>query len=144
MERNQSLSGYSNRPYNESMEKWAILVYAHGARDPRWAEPFARLLARIREKQPSLPAALAFLDYLEPNVINAAQELVRQGATRIRIVPMFFGRGGHLREDFPAQLSALRAAISGVEFEIAEAAGESDDVIEALAGYALSGIDSRG
>ena len=141
MERNQSLSGYSNQPYNAPMKKWAILLYAHGAKDPRWAEPFARLLARIREKQPSLPAALAFLDYLEPNLTKAAESLVGQGATHIRIVPLFFGRGGHLREDFPRQLVALKSEISGVEFEIAEAAGEADDVIEALAAFSLSGID---
>ena len=28
------------------------------------------------------------------------------GVRRIRVVPMFFGRGGHLREDFPRQLAA--------------------------------------
>jgi len=122
------------------MERRALVLYAHGARDPRWAEPFERLLMRIREKRPSLPVALAFLDYLEPDLMNAAQALVRAGANRIRIVPLFFGRGGHLREDFPNQLEAVRTAVPDAEFEIAEAAGEVDSVLEAIAEFAVRDI----
>jgi len=124
----------------ESMERRALVLYAHGARDPRWAEPFERLLMRIREKRPSLPVALAFLDYLEPDLMNAAQALVRAGANRIRIVPLFFGRGGHLREDFPNQLEAVRTAVPDAQFEIAEAAGEVDSVLEAIAEFAVRDI----
>ena len=122
------------------MERRALVLYAHGARDPRWAEPFERLLMRIREKRPSLPVALAFLDYLEPDLTNAAQALVREGANRIRIVPLFFGRGGHLREDFPNQLEAVRTAVPDAQFEIAEAAGEVDSVLEAIAEFAVRDI----
>jgi len=124
----------------ESMERRALVLYAHGARDPRWAEPFERLLMRIREKRPSLPVALAFLDYLEPDLMNAAQALVRAGANRIRIVPLFFGRGGHLREDFPNQLEAVRTSVPDAQFEIAEAAGEVDSVLEAIAEFAVRDI----
>ena len=124
----------------KSMERRALVLYAHGARDPRWAEPFERLLMRIREKRPSLPVALAFLDYLEPDLMNAAQALVRAGANRIRIVPLFFGRGGHLREDFPNQLEAVRTAVPDAQFEIAEAAGEVDSVLEAIAEFAVRDI----
>ena len=122
------------------MERRALVLYAHGARDPRWAEPFERLLMRIQEKRPSLPVALAFLDYLEPDLMNAAQALVRAGANRIRIVPLFFGRGGHLREDFPNQLEAVRTAVPDAQFEIAEAAGEVDSVLEAIAEFAVRDI----
>ena len=120
------------------MAKQGLILYAHGARDPRWAEPFLRLLNRIREKRPSLPAELAFLDYLEPNLMTAVQGLVQQGCDQVRIVPLFFGRGGHLREDLPHQLQAVGEALPQVGFDIAEAAGEADPVIEALADFALS------
>ena len=124
-----------------AMERRGLILYAHGARDPRWAEPFERVLKRIRERQPSLPVALAFLDYLEPNLMTAAQGLVQEGVEQIRIVPLFFGRGGHLREDLPRQMQAVREAIPSARFDIAEAAGEADTVVEALAKFALSGLD---
>ena len=87
-----------------------------------------------------MPVVLAFFDYLEPNLMTAAQRLVQEGVEQIRIVPLFFGRGGHLREDLPRQMQAVREAISSARFDIAEAAGEADAVVEALAEFALSGI----
>jgi len=122
------------------MQRPALVLYAHGARDPRWAEPFERLLAIVQAKRPSVPVALAFLDYLEPDLTKAVQALVRQGANRIRIVPLFFGRGGHLRDDFPLQLANAGAAVPNVTIEVAEAAGEADAVLEALAEFAVSCI----
>jgi len=123
------------------MDRPAMILYAHGARDARWAEPFELLLGRVREKRPELPVALAFLDYLEPDLRLTAQALAAQGITTIRIVPLFFGRGGHLREDFPRQMAAVRAALPQVQFEVVEAAGEAPAVLEALAEFALAGLE---
>ncbi len=122
------------------MDRRAVILYAHGARDARWAEPFERLLLRVREKRPQLPAALAFLDYIEPDLKSSAQALAAQGVTTIRIVPLFFGRGGHLREDFPKQIAAAQAALPNVQFEVAQAAGEAPEVLDALADFVLSGL----
>ena len=123
------------------MERQALVLFAHGARDPRWAEPFERLRALVQTKRPSLPVVLAFLDFLQPDLTTAVQTVVQQGANRIRIVPLFFGRGGHLRDDFPKQLEAARIAVPHVQIEVAQAAGEADPVLETLAAFALMGID---
>lgn len=123
------------------MERRALVLFAHGARDPRWAEPFERLLARVRGQRPGLPTALAFLDYLKPDLMTAVQALVLEGSERIRIVPLFFGRGGHLRENFPLQLDAVRAAFPQVAFDIVEAAGEADAVQDALVAFALANME---
>src|SRR5438067_747261 len=114
-----------------------IILYAHGARDPRWAEPFDKLLTRIRAREPTIPVTIAFLDYLEPNLTNAVQALVRQGVRRIRVVPLFFGRGGHLRDDFPRQLEVARASAPDVRIDVADAAGETPTIIETLADCVL-------
>lgn len=122
----------------DPVKKPGLILYAHGARDPRWAEPFEGLLRRVRDKAPALPAALAYLDYLKPDLTTAVQALVRQGVEDVRIVPLFFGRGGHLRADFPRQVDAVKRANPTLTFEIAEAAGESEPIIEALADFALA------
>jgi sirohydrochlorin cobaltochelatase len=114
-----------------------LILYAHGARDPRWAEPFRRLRERVAAKSPQDVVELAFLEHLSPDLASACATLAAQGMTHIRIVPMFFGRGGHLRDDFPRQLRAAQAAAPSAVFEITEAAGESDGVLEALAEFAL-------
>lgn len=114
-----------------------LILFAHGARDPRWAEPFERLLSRLHERQPELPATVAYLEHMSPDLTAAARDLASRGIDRIRIVPLFFGRGGHLRDDFPVQIAAARAAVPGIEFDITEAAGEDPAIIEALADFAL-------
>lgn len=113
-----------------------LILYVHGARDPRWAEPFLRLREKVAARAPG-PVLLAFLEHGTPSLADAAAALASQGVTRVRVVPLFFGRGGHLREDLPKQLVAARAAAPGVTFDVTEAAGENDSVLEALASFAL-------
>lgn len=120
-----------------------LILYVHGARDPRWAEPFTRLRDRIAERSPALPVAVAFLEHMSPDLAQAAIDVAARGADRIRVVPMFFGRGGHLREDLPRQIEAARARLPGIVLELTEAAGESDAVQEALAAFALDGLQDR-
>ena len=117
--------------------KSGIVLYVHGARDPRWAEPFRRLRARVEARGEGAPVALAFLEHGSPDLAEAAAAMADDGVTTIRIVPMFFGRGGHLRDDFPRHLEAARARVPKVTFEVTEAAGESEQVLEALATFAL-------
>lgn len=114
-----------------------VILYAHGARDPRWAEPFVRLRERVGAKSPDDVVELAFLEHLSPDLVTATARLAASGIDRIRLVPLFLGRGGHLRNDLPRQLCAARAAAPSVVFEVTQAAGESDAVLEALADFAL-------
>ncbi|HSC22720.1 MAG TPA: CbiX/SirB N-terminal domain-containing protein [Casimicrobiaceae bacterium] len=116
-----------------------VILYAHGARDPRWAEPFVRLRERVAARSPERVVAIAFLEHLQPDLAAAVRQLSAQGVTHVRVVPMFFGRGGHLRDDLPRQLEAARGAAPGVALEVTMAAGESDDVLDALADFALTG-----
>lgn len=126
------------RSYNAAMNRErGVILYVHGARDPRWAEPFLRLRALVAAKAPACVVDVAFLEHMEPDLATAARQMSALGVKGVRVVPMFFGRGGHLRDDFPKQLEAARAAAPTLAFEVTEAAGESDAVLEALAEFAL-------
>ncbi len=120
----------------------ALLLFAHGARDARWAEPFQAVASRIRARHPGLPVVLAFLEHLTPDLATGLRELRSHGATQVRIVPLFFGRGGHLREDFPRILAAASAAVPDLAIDVTVAAGESEVVQAALAVFALDGLGS--
>ena len=115
----------------------ALILFVHGARDPRWAVPFERLRDLIVARSPDIPVKVAFLEHAAPDLAQAAVELVAAGARRIRIVPLFFGRGGHLREDFPRQLAAAQAGVGDVRLDVTAAAGEDNGVLDALATFAL-------
>ena len=44
------------------MNRSGIILFAHGARDPEWARPFARVRALLERRAPTTPIELAFLE----------------------------------------------------------------------------------
>jgi sirohydrochlorin cobaltochelatase len=121
----------------------AIILFAHGARDPRWAEPFVRVTERVRAAAPGLAVELAYLEHLEPDLEEAARRLVEGGARQIRVIPLFFGRGGHLRVEVPRLVAEAATAIPGVALELLGPAGDDDAVIDALVAFCLREAGSR-
>ncbi len=118
--------------------KRAIVLFAHGARDPRWAEPFEAVAAQVRRALPEVPVVLAFLELMPPSLDQAAQGLADDGATTIDVVPLFLGAGGHLRRDLPRLTDALRATRPALEVRLHAAIGEHASVIEAMARAAVA------
>jgi sirohydrochlorin cobaltochelatase len=111
----------------------ALILFAHGSRDPAWAEPFARLAEKVREKAPGRQVRLAFLESMRPDLAEVTAELIASGARSIHIVPIFFGQGGHVRRDVPTLIDALRGRHAGVEIACARAAGEDEQILDAIA-----------
>ena len=124
-------------PLAESSARSAIVLLAHGARDPRWAEPFLRVADRVRAAAPDLAVELAYLEHLHPGLQEATQRLAKGGAKAIRVVPLFFGRGGHLRVEVPRLVGEAAARLPGIAIELALPAGEDDAVIDALAAFCV-------
>jgi sirohydrochlorin cobaltochelatase len=123
--------------------KAGVLMFAHGARDPRWAEPFVRIAERVRAAAPGVPVELAFLELMAPDLREGVRRLVAGGVRRIRIVPLFFGPGGHLRTDVPRLVAEEMAANPGLAIELAPAAGEDPGVADAIGAYCLQHVRLR-
>jgi len=121
--------------------KRGLLLFAHGARDPRWALPFEDVARRIVANEPGLPVRLAFLEFMQPGIVEAGEALVAQGCDRIEVVPLFLGAGGHVRKDLPLLLDGLRGAHPHVQWQLRPAIGEVDSVVEAMAVAALRPAD---
>ena len=113
--------------------KRGLLLFAHGARDPRWALPFEDIARRIRARAPQLPLELCFLEFMQPGIAEGGHRLASAGCTWIDVVPLFLGAGGHVRKDLPDLLAELRAAHPSTHWELRPAIGEVDSVIEAMA-----------
>jgi len=124
------------------MSSHGIVLFGHGARDPRWAEPFERLAARLRGSgAPAPQVSLAFLELMTPSLDTAVAAQVAAGCTHITVVPVFFGQGGHVRRDLPQLVDACRAAHPNVEIRCATAVGEDDGVLDAIARYCIDQLD---
>lgn len=120
----------------------ALILFAHGARDPGWAEPFERLAAKVRAIAPGHEVRLAFLELMHPDLGAAAAELIAGGATAISVVPIFLGQGGHIRGDLPLLIEEVQARHPDVQIESVMAAGEDDGVLDAIAAYCAGHLRS--
>lgn len=120
------------------MDNSALILFGHGARDARWAEPLQRVLAEVKARQPKRPARIAFLEFMSPSLEECVAALRQEGCVRLRVVPMFMAQSGHLTRDLPAQIEVLRQRFPDLQILVSEAVGESPQVVAAMAGFALS------
>ena len=114
----------------------ALILFGHGARDARWREPFDRLVDLWRSHCGQTPVELAFLEMMQPSLEEALSSLTQKGATEVVVVPVFFGQGGHLRNDFPVLLDACRLQFPGVQLSATPAVGEDAAVLQAIVAFA--------
>ena len=114
-----------------------VLLFAHGARDPRWAAPFEAVAARVQMRDAALQVRLAYLELMTPTLADAGRELALAGCDRVDIVPLFLGAGGHVRQDLPTLVRDLEAAYPLVQWRLHPAVGELEPVIAAMADTAL-------
>ena len=121
------------------MATHGLVLFAHGARDVRWREPFERLAEKVRAARGSDAGAvlLAFLELMEPDLPTAVGSLVSDGCSVVTVVPVFFGQGGHVRRDLPEVIERCRGLYPAVEIKCATAVGEDEGVLDAVAGYCL-------
>ena len=117
-----------------------VILLAHGARDPAWSEPFEAVRRRIEAIAPDLPVALAYLDFMKPDLAGAARDLVARGCRAITVVPAFLGVGGHVRRDVPALCAAVTHEHAGVAVDIANPLGEDVAVQDAMAKAAIFAV----
>jgi sirohydrochlorin cobaltochelatase len=109
-----------------------IVLFAHGSRDPEWARPFEQLAAELSHKVTG-PVVLAYLELMRPPLDEAISALLDKGATSIRVVPVFLGQGGHVKEDLPRLVERARKSHPQVAITLEPPIGEQPAVIEALA-----------
>lgn len=114
-------------------QKKAVVLFGHGARDPQWAEPMKRLQTILLASMPGSSIELAFLELMEPSLPACVKSLAAQGMSVVQVVPIFFGKGGHLKNDFPVIMQQMKQDHPDVEITATTAVGQWDAVWQAIA-----------
>jgi sirohydrochlorin cobaltochelatase len=118
--------------------KPAIILFAHGSRDPLWRLPIEAVAAEIQSRDPSAQVSCAYLELCLPSLPQAAADLIVAGVRHLRIFPLFLGVGKHAREDLPLIMEEIRSAHPGVLLELLPTAGESPQLTALMADIALA------
>ena len=122
------------------MGKRALVLFAHGARAASWAEPFERLRGMVQARTPGVHVALAFLELMEPRLLELVEALVEGGTTAITVVPVFLGQGGHVLRDLPRIVEQMQLEHPSVAFTLAGAVGEDPEVLKAMTDYCVGAL----
>ena len=115
----------------------AIILFAHGARDPEWARPVEAVAKRLSERFPERLIEVAFLEFMKPTLSECVAQVVASKSSAadrcIHILPFFIAQGGHLRKELPEMLDALRQEHEGWFFDLLPPLGELPSVQIAMA-----------
>ena len=76
---------------------------------------------------------LAFLELMQPALAECAAALYGDGIRSLRIVPVFLGSGGHLKNDLPKLVAEIRARYQDLDITVEPPIGEQPGVITAIA-----------
>lgn len=120
------------------MGRRGIILFAHGSRDPLWHLPLEAVADAIRARDASALVRCAYLELSQPDLAQAATDVIAAGARQIRVFPLFLGVGKHAREDLPGLVAQLRNQHPGVPVELMPTAGEHPQLTALMADIALS------
>ena len=110
----------------------ALILLAHGSRDPSWAQPFAALTAALKEKHPEHRIELAFMELTAPSLDEMLNSCANDGLMEVEVLPIFFAAGRHLKRDVPNQIEAF-ARGSSMRVTLREPVGAWPEVQDTLA-----------
>jgi sirohydrochlorin cobaltochelatase len=118
-----------------------LVLFAHGARDPRWAGTVEALASRIAHRSPGVAVAPAYLEFMAPDLAGAIDAMVARGVRCVVVAPVFLAAGGHVLRDLPDRLAGIAARHPGLSVRVEPALGSLPEVVEAMADACLRTLE---
>ncbi|HHT9153907.1 MAG TPA: CbiX/SirB N-terminal domain-containing protein, partial [Candidatus Hypogeohydataceae bacterium YC40] len=98
--------------------KTAVLVIAHGSRLKAANEDLYGIVRWLRAVDRWEIVDPCFLQFEEPNLPQAVEHALNQGADKIVLVPFLLFPGNHLQRDIPEEVATLRKKYPQVEISL--------------------------
>lgn len=118
----------------------ALVLVAHGSRDPRAADATRALVRAVATLRPGADVRASYLDHAGPRPGEVLTALESAGCARAVLVPLLLTAAYHGRVDIPEVLRTARAEGLRMPVAISEVIGPFDGVIPDLL---LSGLLRR-
>ena len=122
------------------MTRSALLLIAHGSKDPAWKRPFEAIAERLA-KTAEGPVVLTYLESACPSVPEGLTYLMAQEPQQVLVAPLFLAGGRHARIDIPELMKQMRSEHPQVHWQLLPTIGELPAVQEAIASAVLTQLD---
>ena len=126
-------SSFILHPFPKGFGMEALLVMVHGSPRPIANEDMFRVVAVVKQRGVFPIVAVGFLECNAPNIPDAIDACVAQGATKVIAVPYFLHTGTHVADDLPTLLDDGQRRHPHVEFRMGDYLGRSERLTEILA-----------
>ena len=112
----------------------ALLIAAHGTRDPAGVAACHALVDRVRGMLPGVRVAVAFVELVEPGITDALRELLLAGgpAPEAVVVPLMLGTGGHVQGDIPEAVATAQQEVPEARLGYAGPLGADPRLVSAV------------
>lgn len=125
------------------MGRTAVLLIAHGSRNPAANRDLEGLAARLTAEGAYPIVEACFLELAEPDITTGVSRCVARGATRILMIPYFLSLGIHLIRDLTMARSEAAELHRGIEVRLAAPLGP-DALLETLVKRRIEEADKSG
>lgn len=109
-----------------------LLIVDHGSKRPEAADFLDHLASQVATVKPDWRVRTAHLEICPPDIAEAIDRCVNEGAREIVIQPFFLLPGRHTREDIPAIARAAREKHENCTIRVGAAIGEDEQMVEIL------------
>ena len=113
-----------------SNDKPAILLIGHGSRDNEAVSEFYQLAEKFKQRFPERMVETGFLEFARPNIADAVEKLIEQGAKNIHALPGMLMIGTHSKTDIPNELNNLQQK-HGIPIEYGAELGMDPKMLQA-------------
>jgi sirohydrochlorin cobaltochelatase len=115
-----------------------VIFIAHGSRDPKWRASVEAVIEALEADLGRDRVGLAYMDCTPPTLMDVASNAVRDGATSLRVAPLFLTEQGHVDRDIRPMVEQLRERFGRVEVELLPPVGQHPRFREMLREIAVS------
>jgi sirohydrochlorin ferrochelatase len=110
----------------------ALLVMVHGSPRPQSNVDMYAVVDDVRARGNFPIVQVGFMECNEPDIPDAINKCVEQGATSVVAVPYFLHTGNHVADDLPTLLEAAQARYSDVEFTMGDFLGRDEAIADVV------------
>lgn len=109
-----------------------ILILAHGSKRQETEKILDSLIKKVKIKTGESLVFPAYLQFSEQNLAISIDQMVKVGATKIKIVPMFLFDGIHVTKDIPEELDEIKKKYPDVDIKMSSHLGDDDRIADII------------